>query len=147
MKEYSLIFCLVTISFATGFSTKLFAQDADEIAVRKLLDNQAKAWSKGSIEEFMQGYWRSDSLTFTGKNGVTYGYKTTLKNYRKNYPNTAAMGKLHFDLLQVKKLSSKYFYVIGKWHLKRTAGDIGGYFTLLFKKINKRWFIISDHTS
>lgn len=143
---------------ATGFSflpicliaclpAILHAQGTDEIAVRQLLENQSKAWSKGNIEEFMQGYWPSDSLMFTGKNGVKYGYKTMLENYRKNYPDTAAMGKLHFDLLQLKKLSFEYYYVIGRWHLQRNVGDPQGYFSLLFKKIKNKWFIISDHTS
>ena len=46
------------------------------------------------------------------------------------------MGKLFFDLLKVKRLSADYYFVIGKWFLKRKAGDIGGIYTLLFRKIN-----------
>ncbi|HEY2727693.1 MAG TPA: DUF4440 domain-containing protein, partial [Parafilimonas sp.] len=61
--------------------------------------------------------------------------------------DTAAMGKLSFNLLQLKQLSSEYYFVMGGWNLKRTAGDVGGYFTLLFKKINGKWLIIVDHTS
>jgi hypothetical protein len=38
--------------------------------------------------------------------------------------------------------------VIGKWSLKREkAGDLSGYFTLLLKKINGQWLIVSDHSS
>jgi hypothetical protein len=47
----------------------------------------------------------------------------------------------------VKQLSSAYIHVIGKWHLRRSIGDAGGHFTLVFKKINGRWVIISDHSS
>lgn len=141
------IFGLLLLLISTGLQAELFAQDADEIAVRQLLGNQSKAWSKGNLTEFMQGYWQSDSLMFTGKNGLKYGYKTMLVNYMKNYPDTAAMGKLRFDLLQLKKLSFEYYYVIGKWQLHRTAGDLQGYFTLLLKKIKNRWLIVSDHTS
>jgi hypothetical protein len=36
---------------------------------------------------------------------------------------------------------------VGKWHLKRTIGDIGGYYTLLMKKINGKWVVVSDHSS
>lgn len=147
MKVSAVHFCLLLIFLITCLPLKLYAQDADEIAVRQLLKNQSKAWSKGNIEEFMKGYWQSDSLMFTGKKGLKYGYTTMLENYKKNYADTAAMGKLAFDLLQVKKLSSEYYYVIGKWHLQRTIGDLQGYFTLLFKKIKSRWLIISDHTS
>ncbi len=33
---------------------------------------------------------------------------------KKNYPDTAAMGKLDFNLLSVKNLSPQYFFVVGK---------------------------------
>jgi hypothetical protein len=84
---------------------------------------------------------------FIGKSGVTYGWTNTLKNYKKNYPDTATMGKLAFTLIQLNKLSKKYYHVTGKWFLKRSVGDIGGHFTLLFRKINGWWVIISDHSS
>ncbi|MEP6846325.1 MAG: DUF4440 domain-containing protein, partial [Panacibacter sp.] len=61
--------------------------------------------------------------------------------------DTTTMGKLDFTILDLKLLSSDYGFVLGKWHLARTIGDIGGYFTLLFRKINGRWVIIADHTS
>ncbi len=95
----------------------------------------------------MKGYWENDSLMFIGKSGVTYGWTNTLNNYKKGYPDTAAMGKLNFTLVQVKKLSAKYYHVTGKWFLKRSVGDVGGHYTLLFRKINGRWLIIADHSS
>jgi ketosteroid isomerase-like protein len=119
----------------------------DEIAIRGILEMQTTAWNRGDIEGFMKGYWESDSLMFIGKSGVTYGWSNTLKNYKKNYPDTAAMGKLAFTLIEVKKLSKEYYHVTGKWFLKRSIGDIGGHYTLLFRKINGRWVIISDHSS
>ncbi len=84
---------------------------------------------------------------FIGKSGVTYGWQNTMDNYKKGYPDTAAMGKLMFDIINVKRLSVLYFSVVGKWHLTRSIGDVGGHFTLLLKKIKNRWVIISDHSS
>jgi ketosteroid isomerase-like protein len=124
-----------------------FAQSNDESAIRKILDNQTAAWNRGDIDGFMIGYWENDSLMFIGKSGVTYGWSNTLKNYKKNYPDTATMGQLAFTLLEVKKLSKEYYHVTGKWFLKRSIGDVGGHYTLLFRKINGRWVIISDHSS
>ena len=46
-----------------------------------------------------------------------------------------------------KALRRKVIMLVGKWDLERTIGDIGGVFTLLFKKIKGRWVIITDHTS
>jgi ketosteroid isomerase-like protein len=124
-----------------------WAQDKDEQAIRKILSDQTVAWNAGNIEEFMKGYWNNDSLMFIGKSGVTYGYQNTLMNYKKNYGSADAMGTLSFDLVKVQRLSRDYYYVVGKWHLKRTIGDVGGHYDLLFRKVNGTWVIVADHSS
>lgn len=123
------------------------AQSKDEISIRTILKEQTIAWNNGDREIFMKGYWQSDSLMFIGKSGITYGWQKTLDNYKKRYPDTASMGKLNFDLLTIKRLSANYFFVVGNWHLARSIGDIGGTFTLLFRKIKKIWVIVADHSS
>lgn len=128
-------------------SVSAFCQAKDETEIRNLLAKQSAAWNRGDVESFMVGYWENDSLMFIGKSGVTYGYKNTLANYKKNYPDTAAMGKLTFTLIQLKQLSPEYFHVTGKYYLTRTIGDASGHFTLVFRKINGKWVIICDHSS
>jgi ketosteroid isomerase-like protein len=128
-------------------STLLIAQSKDQKAITKLLHEQDLAWNRGDLEDFMKGYWKSDSLMFIGKNGITYGWQQTLDNYKKGYPDTAAMGKLDFEYIEMKQLSSTYFFVVGKWHLTRTIGNPQGAFTLLLKKINNNWVIVKDHSS
>jgi ketosteroid isomerase-like protein len=123
------------------------AQNKDEQAIRKILSDQTIAWNAGNIEEFMKGYWNNDSLMFIGKSGVTYGYQNTLMNYKKNYSNADAMGTLSFDLIKVQRLSSDYYFIVGKWHLKRTIGDVGGHYNLLFRNVNGSWVIVADHSS
>ena len=126
---------------------QLSAQNSDEKAILSLLNQQAIEWNKGNIDEFMKGYWNNDSLMFIGKGGVTYGYTNTLNNYKKNYINTEQMGNLTFEFLKVTKISAEYYWVLGKWSLKRSVGDVGGYYTLLFRKINGKWLIVADHSS
>jgi ketosteroid isomerase-like protein len=141
MKKIGMFFLLISVFL------KISAQSADELAVKAVLANQVNAWNKGSIEEFMKTYWNNDSLMFVGHGGITYGYLNTLNNYKKNYSDSEKMGKLFFTLLKMKKLSPQYYFVTGRWFLKRSQGDIGGIYTLLFQKINKKWMIIVDHTS
>lgn len=135
----SAAFCLLAIVS--------FAQLNDETAIRTILDNQTKAWNEGNLEKFMEGYWESDSLMFIGSSGVTYGWQKTLDNYKRGYPNRDAMGTLTFNILQVQRIADDHFFVVGKWHLKRTVGDVSGHYTLIWKKINGEWKIISDHSS
>jgi ketosteroid isomerase-like protein len=122
-------------------------QDKEASLIRNILDQQRLAWNQGNIDAFMQTYWKNDSLMFIGKRGVTYGWQNTMDNYKNGYPDTASMGKLDFDILQVKRLSPLHFFVVGKWHLTRSIGNLEGHFTLILRKINKRWVIISDHSS
>ena len=142
MKKF--YFLLITSAFILGSAS---AQNKDELAIRKSLNEQLDAWNKGDIPRFMEPYWKSDSLMFIGKSGITYGWQETLNNYKKGYPDAAAMGKLDFDILQVRRLSGDHFFVVGKWHLARTIGDVGGHFTLLFRKVDGRWVIVADHSS
>jgi len=137
----------IFFAFLSIISLSVFSQTKDETEVRNVLARQNAAWNRGDVDAFMVGYWENDSLMFIGKSGVTYGYKNALANYKKNYPDTIAMGKLTFTLIKVKQLSPEYFHVTGKYYLTRTIGDASGHFTLLFRKINGKWIIISDHSS
>ena len=125
----------------------LFAQKNTK-AIVQVLNEQCDAWNKADLKGYMQGYWQSDSLVFIGKNGPKYGWTTTLKNYEKSYSDVASMGILNFTDLRIKELDKQYAYVTGLWHLARKEkGDLNGAFTLLMRKINGKWVIVSDHSS
>lgn len=138
----SLFFIVFILSIQVSF-----AQKNAEAAIDKIMADQVVAWNKGDLESFMQGYWQSDELKFIGKNGITYGWKKTLENYQKNYPDRKTMGELSFEILVREKQESNHYFVVGKWKLKREIGDIGGHFSLIFRKIKGKWLIVSDHSS
>ena len=131
------------------FSTLIYSQPDPQIktTIGNIMHEQEIAWNKGDIDGFMSSYWNNDSLKFIGKSGITYGWKSTLDHYKKSYPDKEAMGKLTFSILSVEQFSDTVCYVTGKWNLKRTKDDLGGYYTLLWKKINGKWVIVIDHTS
>jgi ketosteroid isomerase-like protein len=147
MKIYPPLKLVIATGLCIVFSVAVPAQSNEITAIRTVMHEQVKAWNNGDIDAFMQGYWKSDSLLFVGSKGPNYGWQTTLDNYKKSYPDTTVMGKLDFTFLEIKLLSADHAFVLGKWHLARTIGDIGGHFTLLFRKINGQWLIIADHTS
>ncbi|MEZ4829901.1 MAG: hypothetical protein R3C61_27005 [Bacteroidia bacterium] len=55
----------------------------DRAAILSVFEDQEKAWNAGDIDRFMKGYWKSDSLTFIGSSGITYGWTQTRDNYKK----------------------------------------------------------------
>lgn len=140
MKKAFLYVCLLSAIICQ-------AQSKEESSIRTLLQRQTQAWNRGDLEEFMQTYWKSDSLMFVGKSGVTWGWQQTLEHYKEGYPDKTAMGQLAFDIIQIKKISKDHFYVTGKWMLKRAADSPGGHYTLLIKLIKGQWKIIADHSS
>ncbi len=143
MKKARLTLLLLMIT------TTLWAQsNTDRQTILATLDRQTSDWNNGNIKAFMQGYWESDSLMFVGKNGVTYGYENTYQGYLKRYPDRATMGTLKFDILHLSFPGKNVAFIVGKWHLVRPeAGDVGGHYTLLWRKINGKWLIVCDHTS
>jgi ketosteroid isomerase-like protein len=136
---------IILVGLLSSFTT--LAQSKDEQAIREVMNKQVNAWNSGDIDAFMTTYWKNDSLLFVGSKGPIYGWQTTLDSYKKSYPDTVAMGKLNFEILRIQFLSYNYSFVLGEWHLTRSLGATGGYFTLLFRKIKKQWVIVADHTS
>ncbi|MDP6908609.1 MAG: nuclear transport factor 2 family protein [Flavobacteriales bacterium] len=118
-----------------------------EEKIRTELARQQQCWNEADIECFMDGYWKSDSLRFIGKSGIKYGWQQTLDNYRKSYPDPAAMGVLNFELLSLEPLGSEHYLVTGKWQLTRETDESNGLFTLIWKRFGDDWKIIYDHSS
>lgn len=116
-------------------------------ALLQMLLCQQQAWNNGDIEAYMEYYWKSDSLRFITKNGITMGWKNTLEGYRKHYPDKESMGKLTFSNITLIAAGSRMVLVIGKWQLSRNSDSPGGYFSLLCRKFGKVWRIVADHTS
>ncbi|MEO9483600.1 MAG: nuclear transport factor 2 family protein [Ekhidna sp.] len=139
------VFFLLSIIF---FSYSSHAQiNPDEQAIREVLSQQQSCWNEGDLECFMEGYWKSDQLIFIGSAGITYGWQKTLDNYKRNYPDKKAMGKLSFELIIVEPLSDDFWTVIGKWNLQRENDNPKGHFSLLFRRLGDEWVIVSDHSS
>lgn len=139
----------VILSMTACSSTKrMYPSKIDAKAdIIQVMNRQEEAWSAGDIDAFMEGYWKSENLTFIGSKGLSYGWEQTLANYKKGYPSKEIMGKLTFDILSIEQLAPDSYYMIGKFYLERKSKDASGHFTLLWKYIDGKWVIVSDHTS
>lgn len=138
---------LLALSGARFLAKAGESHEADRQAIQSVLSAQQAAWNRGDIDAFLVGYWHSPELTFSGSNGVSRGWDGVLARYKKSYPDRAAMGELNFSDLEFHFLGADAALVLGKWHLKREKGDIGGVFTLVWQKFPEGWKIIHDHTS
>ncbi|CAM1344753.1 YybH family protein [Tenacibaculum amylolyticum] len=139
MKKLFTLFILII-----SFNSEIIAQSKDKQEIIAVMKQQEAAWSKHDLEGFMQGYWKSDSLKFYGSNGITYGWKKTLDNYKKGYPTKDHSGTLNFKINSITQIENNSYYVMGEYHLTRKIGNANGVFMIIFKKINGEWKIIAD---
>jgi ketosteroid isomerase-like protein len=115
--------------------------------IKAVLYRQEAAWNRGDTEAFLQGY--AANTTFVGEK-ITRGLNELRVRYQSHYPTVASMGHLSFSDLEIHAMGGEYAYVIGHWRLARNAdggGDTGGNFTLVFRRTEKGWKIILDHTT
>jgi len=139
---------LFALGVRTGRQTKTAeAREADKAAIMAVLNAQQAAWNRADVDTFLVGYWHSPELTFSGSNGVSRGWDGVMARYKKNYPDQAAMGHLDFSELEFRFLGSDAALVLGRWHLERDKGDVGGVFSLVWQRFPDGWKIIHDHTS
>lgn len=131
----------------TNSRTAVSDPKADEEAIMNVFNAEQIGWNNGNLDEFMEGFWNSDSLQFMSARGINHGWQQTLDGYRKRYPDREAMGTLSYKILQMTRLAPNVYVVMGEYHLVRSIGNLDGTFTSIFKKINGKWVAIYDHSS
>ena len=143
-----LLFLAILLTFDSCQETPNAVDKTSAIhAIEHVMDDQEAAWNRGDLEGFMQGYWQHDSLRFIGKRGITFGWHSTLNNYKKSYPSLEEMGRLQFTNLSLEMTGDSSAYVIGKWELFRREDTLSGHYSLLWKNYHGKWLIVADHSS
>lgn len=139
----SLIACGSSTS-NVGWKDMSFQNEQKEV-ISDVMEMQEVAWNEANIDQFMEGYWKSEKLRFSGSN-LTYGWENTRNNYIKSYPDKEAMGKLTFEIIEIEITSAESALLFGRYTLIRALDKPTGLFTLAWRKIDGKWLITSDMT-
>jgi hypothetical protein len=78
--------------------------DPASAQISAVLRTQQDAWNRGDVRAFLDGYWNSPDVTFSGSSGVTRGWQAVLARYEQRYATRAAMGQLDFSDLEIRSL-------------------------------------------
>lgn len=142
----ALLFSMCT---TTATEEKAVQTDVDRARILERMSAQEAAWNAGDLDGFMAAYWRSDSLLFVGSRGPSRGWDTTLDNYRRSYPDRAAMGQLTFGVEELTFAGQDHALMLGSWRLDRTEGldTLSGWFSLVWERKQGDWVIVRDHSS
>lgn len=104
-------------------------------------------WSNGDIDGYVSLYAPSDSARMILGKGAAYGRANILAFYKRYWPKEK-MGKLVLDGEQFEKLSNRYYFVTGYFHVLYPDGKkIEGRYSSLMKKIKGKWYIYTDHSA
>lgn len=142
-----LLLVILGLSRLPGLAGGADSSESDRAAIRSALEGQRAAWNRGDVDAFLEGYWRSPELTFSGSSGTARGWDAVRARYKETYADREAMGELQFSELEFRFLGPDAALVLGHWHLARGKGDIGGVFSLVWQRFPEGWRIIHDHTS
>ncbi len=121
--------------------------DAETVAITTLLEQQDEAWNRGDIDAFMNGYWRSPELRFASGGDVTRGWDETNARYKRVYATPDLMGRLVTSDYEIVMLSPDAAIAHGAWLLERASDRPSGLYTLVLRKIDGEWLIVSDTTT
>ena len=146
---FSAAVLLLTSGTPQSSLSKVDDEATVKASIEKTLSDQVAAWNRGSIRDFMNGYFRDEQLRFASGGKVKRGWETTLNNYLASYSTKEKMGTLKFTDIEIMVLSADYAEVFGKFHLSRdkSVGDASGLFTLLMRREGDQWLVLHDHTS
>src|SRR6266571_2174977 len=136
---------LILAATVFGASAAAVADPTAEIC--EILHTQQRAWNRGDIDGFMNGYARSRSTIFVSEDTLTRGWQTVRGRYKEKYSDREKMGTLTFSDLEITPLGPSAAIVIGRWQLKRKIDKPHGRFSLVFRHLTEGWRIVHDHTS
>lgn len=144
MKKMSIL----VVVFLVFIASSLWSGDSQKNTetIKSIMAKQVEAWNNGSFEGFMAGYWKSPEMTFQSGNRRLVGWEQLLAMYKKNYAGKKR-GTLDFVDIEVKWLTPELALVLGRWRVNTDEKTKEGLFTLIFKRMDKDWKIIHDHSS
>lgn len=137
-----------TTSQATQAPIVMAAQvEAETASIISVLEAQDAAWNRGDIDAFMDGYWRSPYLRFASGGNITRGWDETNARYKRVYATPELMGQLSTSDYEIVILSPDAAIAHGAWRLDRAGDRPSGLYTLVMRKIDGAWLIVSDTTT
>jgi ketosteroid isomerase-like protein len=140
----SILYCLLLIINVLPIAT--FSQSKEIKKMLIVLREQERTWSSRDIEGYVNLYAPHDSTRMILSKGAAYGKENILAFYKKNWPKEK-MGTLKLDGEQFEKLSRRFYYVTGYFHVSYPDGKkIEGRYSSLMKKIKGRWYIYTDRS-
>lgn len=135
---------LFTLLIISSFCST--AQDKAIASIKENFKKQEDCWNKQDMTCYCEAYADLDSVRTISRAGLTYGKENILNDYLK-WPKDR-MGKLHFDQMNIERISKSHYFVTGRFNLTYDNSEVrSGYFSAIMIKHEGEWKILTDHSS
>ncbi|RIJ36975.1 YybH family protein [Pontibacter oryzae] len=116
--------------------------------VKKALEGQISAWNSGDLETAMTYYWNSPEMLWVSKNGTDKGYQEVYDMFLQDFADRSKMGVYTYEPLHIEQLSNEAVYFVFRWKIALDGKQLmGGVSSQVWKKLNGRWVVTSEHAS
>lgn len=144
-KLYLLLLLMATTILSSAFTlpTGNAVQE-----VKKALEGQISAWNSGDLETAMTFYWNSPDMLWVSKNGTDKGYQEVYDMFLQDFADRSKMGVYTYEPLHIEQVSEEAVYFVFRWKIVLDGKQLmGGVSSQVWKKLNGRWVITSEHAS
>lgn len=118
----------------------------DEKKILAVMRLEEQYWSNGDIDGYVSLYAPHDSTRMILSKGAAYGKENILAFYKKYWPKEK-MGRLVLDGESMERISRKFYFVTGYFHVYYPDGKkVEGRYSSLMKKIKGKWYLYTDHS-
>lgn len=108
----------------------------------------ADDWNRGDLEGFLSDYAPDSTTTFVDGFRPRRGFDWIRENYAPRFAPGARRDSLHFEEIEVRRLSPTLALVTARFVLERDRKVTAkGPFTLVMEHRRDGWKILHDHTS
>ncbi|WP_299985104.1 nuclear transport factor 2 family protein [uncultured Pontibacter sp.] len=116
--------------------------------VKQALDGQVAAWNKGELENAMDFYWESPDMLWISRNGTEKGWQEVLEMFQTDFTDRSKMGEYTYEPLHIEQVGPEAVYYVYRWKIDLQGKKLmGGVSSQLWKKVEGRWVITSEHAS
>lgn len=137
--------CFLVFIFSSSMAYS--QRNKDEVAILKVFREEERTWNAHDIEGYVALYAPLDSSRMILSKGVAAGKDNILAFYKKYWPQDK-MGSLKLDSESLERISNKYYFVTGYFHVTYPEGKvIHGRYSSLMVKLKGNWYIYTDHSS
>ena len=104
-------------------------------------------WNAHDLDGFMDAAWKSKDFVMVIDAQEIRGWAEALAAYKRGYSDPSAMGTVTSEGLETQLVTSEVAFVVFRWTLYLKGGKILGTSTMVVRKFEEGWKVISDHST